>query len=134
MLPDKIAEINTILDANPDSKAQLFENIILKAENLFKQKDYPKAKAEYQKALVIDPSAQFPKDRLRQISAFILILKIWQYFNDAVANGDKALAASDFDKAISFYETALAVKPNAKAVKDKIATAKKQQSEYKIRS
>jgi tetratricopeptide (TPR) repeat protein len=130
----KINEINTILDINPDSKAQLFEDLILKAENLFKQKDYPKAKSEYQKALAIDPTSQFPKDRLTQINALYSDPEDLAIFNQAIATGDNALAKSDFDKAIQSYETALAVKPNTKSVKDKITAAKKQQSEYKLRT
>ncbi|MDO9257192.1 MAG: hypothetical protein Q7U54_16855, partial [Bacteroidales bacterium] len=131
---DKIGEINKLLDASPDTKAQLFENTILKAENLFKQKDYPQAKTEYQKAILIDPSAQFPKDRLEEISALYKDPTDVANFNEAVANGDKALAISDFDKAISLYETALALQPNTKLVKDKIASAKKQQTDVKVRT
>ncbi len=131
---EKITEINTILDENKGSRAILFEDLIIKAENFFKIKDYPGAKAEYQKALSIDPSAQFPKDRLKQISAVYTDPADQEYFNDAVANGDRSLAAKDFDKAVLFYETALAVKPDAKAVKDKITNTKKQQSEFKIKA
>ena len=131
---DKIGEINKLLDASPDNKAQLFENTILKAENLFKQKNYPQAKVEYQKAVLIDPSAQFPKDRLEELSALYKDPADVANFNEALANGDKALASSDFYKAISFYETALALQPNTKMVKDKIVSAKKQQTDIKIQS
>ncbi len=130
----KINDINKILDASPDLKDKLIEDIILKAESLFKQKDYPNAKSEFQKALLLDPSAQFPKDRLAQISAVYTDPEDQVIFNDAVANGDKALAALDFDKAISLYEKALEVKPNTNSVKVKITAAKKQQAEYKSRT
>jgi tetratricopeptide (TPR) repeat protein len=130
---DKIEEINKIIDSNPNTKAQLFENTILKAENLFKQKNYPQAKVEYQKAVLIDPSSQFPKDRLEEISTLYKDPEDVAKYNEALANGDKALAIPDFDKAISFYESALAFQPNAKTVKDKIASAKKQQTDLKIR-
>lgn len=129
----KIKEINDLLDASEGSRSTLFEDHIIKAENFYKLKDYPKAKAEYQKALSIDPKAQFPKDRLKQISAVYTDPADQEYFNNSVTSGDRALAASDFEKAILFYETALAVKPDAKAVKDKIANTKKQQSETKIK-
>ena len=96
----KINEINKILDATPDSKAKLFEDVILKAESLFKQKDYPKAKSEYQKAMLIGPSAQFPKDRLAEISTLYSDPDDVAVFNAAIASGDKALAKYDFDEAI----------------------------------
>jgi tetratricopeptide (TPR) repeat protein len=129
----KIAEITEMLDAQPDKKSQLFEDIIIKAENHFNQKEYPLAKTEYQKALGIDPSAQFPKDRLAQISTLFVDPTDAAYFSEAISNGDKALAANEFDKSVLFYETALAVKPNTKSVKDKITNARKLQSDYKLK-
>ena len=36
--PGKIAEINELLDAQPNLKSQLFEDIIVKAETYFQQK------------------------------------------------------------------------------------------------
>ncbi|MFA5972421.1 MAG: hypothetical protein WC780_08735 [Lentimicrobiaceae bacterium] len=132
--PGKIDEINATLDANPGSRDRLFENLILAAEGLYNQKNYSQAKTEYQKALLIDPSAQFPKDRLGQISAIYTDPDDLIYFNEAVTSGDKALAASDFDKAVMFYETALAVKPGEKSVKNKISDTRKQQADYKVRA
>ena len=131
--PGKIAEINELLDAQPNLKSQLFEDIIVKAETYFNKKDYPQAKTEYQKAIGIDPSAQFPKDRLAQISALYVDPTDAAYFTEAISNGDKALAANDFDKSVMFYETALSVKPNTKSVKDKIANARKQQADFKLK-
>ena len=130
----KINEINQILAASPDLKAKLFEDIIIKAESFLKQKDYPNSTTEYKKALLLDPSAQYAKDRLTQISALYTDPDDLSVFNGAIATGDKALAKLDFDKAIHSYETALAVKPNTKAVKDKITVAKKQQTEYQLRT
>jgi len=130
---EKIEEINKLLSAIPDSKAQLFENTILKAESYYGQKNYPQAKTEYQKALLLDPSAQFPKDRLGQIADVYNDPDDMANFNAAIANGDKALAAAEFEKAITFYDAALAVHPNAKHVKDKITAAKKQQADYNVK-
>ena len=130
----KINEINTILDADQNSRAQLIENIILKAESLLKQKNYPEAKVEYQKAILVDPILQYPKDRLREISAVYTDPDDQADFIEAIANGDKAIASNEFDKAVLFYETALAVKPDSKLIKDKLATTKKQQAEYKSRT
>ncbi|HNW52707.1 MAG TPA: hypothetical protein PKN21_00485, partial [Bacteroidales bacterium] len=130
--PGKIAEINALLDA--DTRAQLFETIILKAENLFKQNNHPQAKTEYQKALLIDPESQFPKDRLAEIRTRYTDPDDQAFFDGAVADGDKALAAADFDKAVSLYEKALTVKPESKAVKEKITLARKQQQEARVKA
>ena len=130
--PAKIAEINSLLDA--DSRAQLFESIILKAENLFKQNNYPQAKTEYQKALLLDPESQFPKDRLAEIRTRYTDPDDQAFFDGAVADGDKALAAADFDKAVSLYEKALTVKPESKTVKDKIVLTRKQQEDARTKA
>jgi len=132
--PGKITEIKALLDADADTRAQIFENIILKAENLYGQNNYPQAKTEYQKALLIDPEAQFPKDRLAEIRAKYTDPDDQVFFNDAVADGDKALAVAEYDKAVTFYETALAVKPDSKAVKDKITSARKQQEDARLKA
>jgi len=132
--PGKITEIKALLDADADTRAQIFENIILKAENLYGQNNYPQAKTEYQKALLIDPESQFPKDRLAEIRAKYTDPDDQVFFNDAVADGDKALAVAEYDKAVTFYETALAVKPDSKAVKDKITSARKQQEDARLKA
>ncbi len=130
----KITEINSALEADPNKRAVLFENTIIKAESLLNQKSYPDAKKEYRKAILIDPALQFPKDRLSQISAVYTDPEDIAYFNETMANGDKALVANEFDKAVSLYETALTVKPDDKGVKDKIAKTRKQKTDYKIQS
>ena len=104
-----MSEISALLEADPNKRAEIFENIMLKAETLYKQKKYPEAKTEYHKAVLIDQALQFPKDRLGQISAVYTDPDDLAYFNDAVANGDKALAANHFDEAIVKYENALTV-------------------------
>lgn len=130
----KISEINTLLDADPNTRSKIFEDIILNAESLFKQKKYPEAKTEYHKAILIDPTLQFPQDRLVQISDLYTDPDDLIYFNNAVADGDKALSVNDFDKATSFYEKALTIKPNTKTVLDKITRTKKLKSDFKLKS
>ncbi len=132
--PGKMAEISAALEKDPNKRAEIFEDIMLKAETLYKQKNYPEAKIEFHKAILIDPALQFPKDRLVKISAVYTDPDDLAYFNDAVANGDKALAANEFDKAILSYENALTVKPEAKVVKDKITNTRKLQADFKSRS
>jgi tetratricopeptide (TPR) repeat protein len=129
----KINGIRTLLDSSDNLRSTLFENLIVSAETYFKAKDYAKAKTEYQKALSIDPSSQFPKDRLSQISALYADPSDQAYYADAIASGDKALAAGEFDKAVQSYQTALAVKPGDKTCRDKIQTAQKLKTESAAR-
>jgi len=129
---EKIDEINSMLNASPDTKAQLFETTIRKAESFYEQKNYQQAKSEYQKASLVDTSAKLPKDRLGQISAVYTDPDDMANFNVAIASGDKALANSDFDHAIVFYEAALELHPSSKYVSKKITDAKKQKEQAAI--
>jgi tetratricopeptide (TPR) repeat protein len=130
----KMADINATLEADPNTRAEIFENTILNAENFYKQKNYPEAKTEYRKAMLIDPTLEFPRERLAKISAVYMDPEDQAYFDNAVTKGDNAVTASEFEKAISFYEAALTVKPDAKAVKDKITNTRKQWADYKVRT
>ena len=128
--PEKIDEINTILNSAPETKTRIFESTMLKAESLYEQKNYQQAKSEFEKASLVDSSAQLPKDRLIQISSVYIDTDEMGNFNLAVANGDKELAISDFNHAILFYEAALKIHPNAKFVTKKITDTKNQQTAY----
>jgi len=129
----RIEEINNIFLAQPQLKAQLIEDIIIKAEDFFGKKNFAAAKNEYQKALALDPSAQYPKDRLTEISRVYIDPSDQVYFDNSMADGDKYLAASEYTKAIQLYETALTVKSDSKIAKDKIVNAKKMQIEAESR-
>ena len=128
--PEKIDEIHSILAATPDSKVQLYENTIRKAESFYAQKKYQPAKSEFQKAALIDSSAKLPKERLEQISSNYIDTNDMTNFNLAISSGDKELAISDFDHAVLFYEAALKLHPSSKFLIKKIDDTKKQQSAY----
>jgi len=63
----RIKQISQVLDVQKTNNI-LFEVAITSAEKFFAAGDYKRAKQEYESALKIDPKAQFPKDRLQQIS------------------------------------------------------------------
>lgn len=128
--PEKIDEINSILNSSPESKAQLYESTIRKAESYYVQKDYQQAKSEFQKAALIDSSAKLPKERLVQISSNYIDPDDMANSNLAISSGDKEVAMFDYDHAILFYKAALELHPNSKFVLKKIDDTKKQQAEY----
>jgi tetratricopeptide (TPR) repeat protein len=131
---EKIDKINSMLNATPETKSLLLKNTLHKADSLYEQKNYPLAKTEYQKASLIDTTAQLPKDKLKQISSYYVDPDGMANFNLAIANGDQELAESDFDHAILFYQAALELHPNSKFVTKKITDAKKQQEDYKAQT
>ena len=131
---DKMEEINNILKASPETKTKIFESTIQNAESLYEQKNFQQAKSEYEKAALIDTSAQLPKEKLQQISSVYTDPEDMSNFKLAVANGDKALASSDFDHAAMFYEAARQMHPKAKFVNEKITDTKQQQIAYKAKT
>ena len=131
--PDKIDEINAILNAAPETKTRIFEQTLSKAESSYEQQNYKLAKSEYEKASLVDTAAQLPKERLRQISSVYTDPDDMGNFKLALANGDKALALSEYDQAILFYEAATKMHPKSKFVTEKITETKIQQTAYKAK-
>jgi tetratricopeptide (TPR) repeat protein len=131
---ERIDKITSLLNAAPDTKSQIFKTKIRKADSLYALKNYQLAKPEYQKALLLEPTAQLPKERLEHIKASFIDPDDMANFNLAIANGDKELALSDFDKALFFYDAALELHPNSKFVTKKISDIKKQQADHKAQT
>jgi len=131
--PDKIDEINAILNAAPETKTRIFEQTLSKAESSYEQQNYKLAKSEYEKASLVDTAAQLPKERLRQISSVYTDPDDMGNFKLAVANGDKALALFNYNQAILFYEAATKMHPKSKFVNEKITDTKIQQIAYKAK-
>ena len=82
----------------------------------------------------IDPESQFPKDRLAEIRTRYTDPDDEAIFDGAVADGDKALAPAEFDKALTRSETALTVKPDSTAVRETINLTGKQQEEARVKA
>lgn len=131
-----ILSVNPLsLAAQTTDKAKLleFEDAITKGEAFLNAKDYAKAKAEYQKALSIDPTAKYPKDKLAQIRKVYTDPKDETDFQNAVSKGDQFVTAGNYQAAKEQYTAALLIKPDNKQVKDKMAAADKASSENDTR-
>ena len=130
---ETIDKINNILRDNSALQSQLFEDAILKGEDLFSKQLYVQAKVEYQKALAIDPSAQFPKDRLSKISSLYNDPSDQSYFNNSLTDGDNALSKGNYTRAIQYYETAVSIKPDAIVAREKLTNARKMLADAQVR-
>ncbi len=102
-----------------------FEESITRGEEFLQNKDYAKAKAEYQKALAIDPSSRFAKDKLAQIRKVYIDPKDETDFADAVASGDRLSASGSYREAKAKYEAALLIKPEDRSVREKLGKVDK---------
>lgn len=117
------------IEANAQSidpaRLQQFEEAILRGEEFLQAKDYARAKAEYQKALSIDPSAKFPKDKLAQIRKFYTDPEDEARFSNAVEQGNRLLLAKNFEAARDQFSIAVNIKPEDKSSRDKLAEAER---------
>ena len=107
-----------------------YEEAILKGEEYLQAKDYPKAKTEYQKALSIDPSAKYPKDKLALIRKFYIDPQDEILYKEAIAKGDSFLEKKNFKGAKEQYQSALLIKPDDKVLREKISGIDKSESDF----
>ena len=107
-----------------------YEEAILKGEEYLQAKDYPKAKTEYQKALSIDPSAKYPKDKLALIRKFYIDPQDEILYKEAIAKGDSFLEKKNFKGAKEQYQSALLNKPDDKVLREKISGIDKSESDF----
>ncbi|MHC1775347.1 MAG: hypothetical protein AB9834_08035 [Lentimicrobium sp.] len=114
-----------VTGSDDKAKLQLFEDAITKGEEFLANKDYAKAKAEYQKALTIDPSAKYPKDKLAIIRKFYIDPADESRFTQAMESGNRLMTASDYAAARAQFEIAVNIKPEDKTARDKMVEADK---------
>jgi len=139
----KIKEIEGILDGIAKDKAKVesdYKAAIALADDMFQKKDYPNSQNGYRKALTIKADQAYPKDQIQKIDQILADLKRQEAealkqqqdkqdkaFADAMANGNKAFDANDFENARTAYIAALNIKPN-----DPVAKKKFGETEAKI--
>ncbi|MCX6295965.1 MAG: hypothetical protein NTX97_07845, partial [Bacteroidetes bacterium] len=91
-------------------------------------KDYALAKTQYNAALALKPSEQYPKDKLADVEKALAELaaankgkELEAKYNAAISKGDAALAAKTYAVAKTAYTDALALKSAEQYPKDKLA-------------
>ena len=114
-----------VTGADNQAKLQQFEDAITQGEQFLQAKEYAKAKAEYQRALIIDPSSKYPKDKLTYIRKFYIDPADEARFNTAMESGNKLMIAADYAAAQAQFEIASNIKPEDKTARDKMAEAEK---------
>ncbi|MCX6305613.1 MAG: hypothetical protein NT040_11645 [Bacteroidetes bacterium] len=122
----KIAEIDAALAAIARQKAtdEAYTSAIAKADKLLTDKSYEPALAEYQGALKLKPTEEYPKGKIGEITQLLAGLEKQksmdtQYAN-SVARADKLLAEKTYLPAKTEYANALAIKPRESYPQEKI--------------
>ncbi|MFH1118281.1 MAG: hypothetical protein V1775_00565 [Bacteroidota bacterium] len=112
---------------NTDEKARLqqFEDAITLGEQYLAAKDYARAKAEYQKALTIDPASKYPKDKLTYIRKLYIDPADEARFKQAMESAGRFMESTDYASARNQFEMAVNIKPEDKTAREKLAEADK---------
>jgi len=123
----KIAEIDKTLGdiASAKLKEDQYKASIEKADKLLADKSYEPAKTEYQNALTLKPSEQYPKGKIEEITKVLDDIAKKKALDDqytsTLADADKLLAAKSYEPAKAGYQKASLLKPEEKYPKDRVA-------------
>jgi tetratricopeptide (TPR) repeat protein len=113
---ERQATIKTMLDA---------------ADALFNQQDYANAKVKYQEVVAFDAGNATATAKIQEIDGIFaqMAAELEANFNNAMNAGNSALSAEKFAEAITFYQTALAYKPEDPTAMAQLAIAEKSESD-----
>ena len=122
---DKIKNLEKLQQAAKDQEiAKEFNAKMKEAKSSFDSKDYSKAISLYNEAAKIDPRSKSPKERIDEINSLLATQKSnEEEFQNLVKKADDQITQKSFDDAISNYNRALKIKPDASELKDKIRNA-----------
>lgn len=124
--PDvQIAKIND-LNARQTKMNNAYLQIISKANELYVNKNYQKARNAYQDALRIKPDEQSPKDKIAEIDRILKIEteKLENYWK-AIETADLSFDLQEYPKARKYYMLGAALQPDEMYCKDKTAEVTK---------
>ncbi len=111
-------------EANAKSIDEAYKSAIANADKLFTDKSYDRAKSEYQNALNIKPSEQYPKDKIAAIESIFASAEkqkvLQEKYQSAITNADKLFADKSYEQAKTGYQDALSLMPSEEYPKNKI--------------
>ncbi len=146
---DKLAELEKLI-ANAQQEKEIndrYNAAVAKADAAFGSQEYQNAKTEYNNALGIKPTEQYPKTKLAEIDRILADLAAKEKeekesnekYNALITKADNLFGAKSYLQAKDVYNQALTVKSTEQYPKDKIAeidtiianeAADKQKEEY----
>jgi tetratricopeptide (TPR) repeat protein len=145
---DKLEEIEALLEELARKKEEgeaaalaqkemddEYNEYIKEADLAFKDKNYDDAKDNYNEAINVKSSEQYPKDKIKEIEALLLALekkkeeeelaaeselKKREYYDALIDEADAELGGENYQEAIAKYNQALGLIPEEKYPKEKI--------------
>jgi len=117
---NKLAEINDII-SKKQAKEEQYNLAIANGDQAVKDKDYQKAKDEFQKAASLKPTESYPKEQLVKMDELLAEqAKREQEYLAAIEKGDNALTKNQFSEAQDAFKNASSIKPGESYPKDKL--------------
>ena len=117
---EKINLINQTLEDQRSVNAA-YNKAIATADIYFNNKEYNRAKAEYEKASELKPNENYPKDKLGEISAAMVVLAPQgDEYTETLKEADGLMGLQEYDKARLLYLKAANMRPKEQYPKDKI--------------
>lgn len=112
------------LEANAKSIDEAYRSAIANADKLFSDKSYDQAKSEYNNAVNIKPSEQYPKDKIAEIGSILALVEkqnaLQEKYQSAIKSADKLFADKSYSEAKTGYQDALTILPAEEYPKNKI--------------
>ncbi|MBE0637229.1 MAG: tetratricopeptide repeat protein [Bacteroidales bacterium] len=117
----KITEINTLLAGLAETDAA-YQAAITRGDQLFSQKEYDQAVAEFQKASSLKPVENYPKEKIAEINTLLAgLAETDAAYQAAITRGDQLFLQKDYDQAVAEFQKASNLKPDENYPKEKIA-------------
>ena len=103
-----------------DLKNKAFNDLIVSADAKYSVSEWQKAKDIYVDALMLKPSEQHPKDRVRACDEALSALAKDKLYTEVIKDADSKFLAKDFSAARSKYTEASGLKPAEQYPKDRM--------------
>ena len=108
---DRINEIIKIM-VDKQTKEEMYARSIAAADKLYNSKGYQNALLEYQYAASYKPEEQYPKDRIKELTALLAAMKARdEAYKKSIAIADKLFDDASYDPSKSEYQNASKIKP-----------------------
>ena len=115
-------------EAERKAREEAYAAAVKEGDDLFKAKDFEKAKTKYQDALTHKPEEAYPKDRMAECDTKIAeaqaeadrLANLENEYKQTLQDADNAVGEKDYETALVNYQLASEMKPKEKYPKDKM--------------
>ena len=117
------SKLRKTMDLLRSQKAQniLYDVAVASADKLFQEKDYDRARIEYENASKILPKDQYPRNKINEIIKIQIDKQVNdELYDKAIANGDKFFLNKNYQSSLLEFQKAQGIRPEELYPKQKI--------------